>query len=53
MSSIIEIDYFDFCMQISEEHSEPSQTSKMEAFAEIVNGWKMWTIIAKSSILDV
>ena len=33
--------------------SEPSQTSKLELFAKILNGWKPLTIIAKSSILGV
>ena len=32
--------------------SQPTQTSKMELFAEIVNGFYL-TIFAKSSILDV
>ena len=34
-------------------HSEPSQTSKMELFAKIVNGLKPLTVFVKSSILDV
>ena len=36
----------------SEWYVEPCQTSKMEHFAR-VNGWKLLTIFAKSSILDV
>ena len=34
-------------------HLETSQTSKMEVFANIVNGWKPLTILAECSILDV
>ena len=34
-------------------HSEPSQTSKMEIYAKIVNGRELLTIFAKSFILDV
>ena len=37
----------------SEVYSEPSQTSKMEIFAKIVNSQKSWTIFTESSILDV
>ena len=33
--------------------SEQGQTSKMEYFAKVVNGWKPLTISLKSSILDV
>ena len=33
-------------------YSELSQKSKMELFAKIVNGWKLLTNFAKSSILD-
>ena len=36
-----------------ETHSTPSQTSKIELFTKIVNGWKFFTIFAKSSIVDV
>ena len=36
-----------------EAYWEPSQSSKKEFFAEIFNGWKPLTIVAKSSILDV
>ena len=35
------MDYFDFCIQIAEAHSEPSQTSKMEVFAKILKVLKM------------
>ena len=31
-----------------EVHSEPSQTSKMELFAKIANGWKLLTILQKA-----
>ena len=34
-------------------YSESCQTSEMEFFAEIVNGFKSLTIFAKSSFLDV
>ena len=34
-------------------YSNPCQTSKMERFAKLVNGWKQLTIFAKSFILDV
>ena len=34
-------------------YSEPCQISKMELSLKIVNGWKLLTISAKSSILDV
>ena len=37
----------------AEAHSEPSQLSKKEYFAKIINGWKLSTIFAKNSILDV
>ena len=37
----------------AETHSEPSQTSKMEPFAEIINGWKPFTIFGKRSFSDV
>ena len=39
--------------QYSEAYSEPSQTSKMEFFAKIVNGFQLLTISAKRSIVDV
>ena len=34
-------------------HRDPSQTSKMECFAKIVNRWKTLIICAKSPVLDV
>ena len=37
----------------SEAYSKSCQTSKMEAFAQIVNGFWFSAIFAKSSILDV
>ena len=37
----------------SEAYSEPCQTSKMEVFAKIMNGFSFLTIFAKSCILDV
>ena len=37
----------------SESYSEPIQTSKMELFGKIVNGFSPLTIFAKSYILDV
>ena len=37
----------------AEANSEPYQTSMMELFANIVNGWKPVTIFAKRSFLDV
>ena len=37
----------------SEKYSEPCQTSKMEIFAKIVNGFSFSSNFAKSSILDV
>ena len=36
----------------TEAHSEPSWTSKMELFAEIVKNFHPLTIFAKSSALD-
>ena len=33
-------------------YSEPYQTSKMESFAKIVNGFQPLTIFAKRSIID-
>ena len=36
-----------------EAYSKTSQTSKIELFKKIVNGWKPLTIFAKSFILDV
>ena len=37
----------------TEAYSEPCQTSKIESFAKIVNGFMPLTIFAKRSILDV
>ena len=37
----------------SEGYSEPCQTSKMDVFAKIVNGFSSLTIFAESSVLDV
>ena len=37
----------------SEAYSKPCQTSKMEVFAKIMNGFSFLVIFAKSSILDV
>ena len=34
-------------------HSEPSQTSKIELFVEIVKAFQPLTIFAESSILDI
>ena len=39
--------------EVTEAHSEQSQTSKMKIFAKIVNGWESLRIFAKSLILDV
>ena len=36
----------------AEPHSEPCQTSKMEGFAKIFNGFWSLTIFAKRSVLD-
>ena len=41
-----------FVMTVTEEHSEPCQTSKMELLAKTVNGLQSLTIVAKSVILD-
>ena len=38
---------------VTEVYSEPCQISKMELYAQIVNGFQPLTIIEKSSILDV
>ena len=40
-------------MDCFEAYSEPCQTSKIELFAKIVNGFQPLTIFAKSSVLDV
>ena len=37
---------------MTQAYSGPSQVSKMECFAKIVNSWKSLTIFAKRSILD-
>ena len=34
-------------------YSEPSQTSKMKLFAEIINGFQLLSALGKSSILDI
>ena len=36
-----------------EAYSQPSQTSKMEVFTKIVNGFQPFTVFIKSSILDI
>ena len=36
-----------------ETYSQPSQTSKMEVFIKIVNGFQPFTVFIKSSILDI
>ena len=38
---------------VIEAYLEPLQTSKLELFAKIVNGFKPLTVFSKSSILDV
>ena len=42
-----------FSSYISDVHSEPFQTYRMEVFATIVNGWNLLTIFVKRSILHV
>ena len=42
-----------FCWQNAKAFSEHCQTSKMDLFVKIVNGWKQLAIFAKSSIIDV
>lgn len=42
-----------FYLALLETYLEPSQTSKLERLATIVNGWIPFTVFAKSSILDV
>ena len=42
---------YEVSLNMSETYLEPSQTSKMELSAKIVNGWKP-SFFAKSSILD-
>ena len=39
-------------MVTTESHPEPSQTSKVELFAKIINGSKSLIVFARSSILD-
>ena len=38
---------------VSERYSEPSQTSKMELFVKVVQGWSPLTISAKNFIINV
>lgn len=38
---------------IPEAEPVPSQTSKIESFVTIVNAWKLITIVARLSILDL
>ena len=38
---------------LSKVHLEPRQTSKMDLFGEIVDGFNTITIVEKSSIIDV
>ena len=40
-------------MKNTEAHEEPTQTSKVELFAKIINDFHSLTIIADSFILDV
>ena len=40
-------------LEISQAYSEHCQISEMELFADIVNGIKPFTILAKSFVLDV
>ena len=39
-------------LQVTELHSEPCLTSKMESFAKMVNGLQLLTILEKISILN-
>ena len=41
------------CTIISQTHSEPCETSKMELFAKLVNHFQSLNIFPKSSILDI
>ena len=43
----------DFCFCGWEVHPEPTQTSKIEFFAKVINTWKSLTVCSKSSILDI
>ena len=36
---------------INQAYSEPGQTFNIGLFAKIINGWSLFTILAKSSIL--
>ena len=40
-------------MTESEAHSKLSQTSEVESFAKIVNGFKKITILKRNSILEI
>ena len=42
-----------FWSYISEVHSEPCQTYRMEVLATILNGWNLLIIFVKRSILHV
>ena len=37
-------------IEVSEAYSEPCQTSKMDVFAKIINGWKQLTIFMKNCL---
>lgn len=50
---IIDLSNFNVLPSNSEIYSETCQTGAIELFEEIVNVWKLWTIFAKSSNLDV
>ena len=50
---ICALKYFSDISLTFEAYSEPCQTSKMEAFTKIVNGFSVLTISAKSFTLDV
>ena len=43
---------FSLSSPFSEAYLKPSQTSKKELFAKIINSWKPLTTFAKSTILD-
>ena len=47
------VNYYNKGRKSAEAYAAPSQTSKMELFAEIVNGLQQLTDFTKSSILDV
>ena len=42
-----------FYLVLSEEYSKPTQTSKKERLAKLVDGWIPLTVFAKSFLLDV